>query len=162
MRGQIDTLDDAAVGIDQPRSWVKTDVDITFRGMTPSPSVEAAVERWVARLKHVYDRIECCTVVVDKPCRRHRHGARFHVRIALAIPEHSISVSHDPGRGEAHTDVYVAVSDAFRAARRQLEDVVHDRRDTPRATDEDQRHRQLASALNARSHGKTHGAPEEN
>ena len=35
----------------------------------------------------------------------------------------------DPGRAEDHEDPYIAVRDAFLAARRQLEDYVHKMRD---------------------------------
>jgi ribosome-associated translation inhibitor RaiA len=112
----------------EPETWADTGIAITFRGMTTSPSVEAAIERWVARLELVSDQIAYCTVVVDAPSRRHRHGAHFHVGITLAIPDHVIAVSHDPGRDEGHTDVYVAIADAFRAARRQLEEAVLGRR----------------------------------
>ena len=106
-------------------------VDITFRGMAASPSVEAAIERWVWRLEHVYDRIHHCAVVVEFP-DHHGHRAQFHVRIEIAIPNREISVSHDPGRDDGRTDVYVAVSDAFRAGRRQLVDVACARRESAR------------------------------
>ncbi len=119
--------------------------------MTTSPAVEASIERWLARLEHVHERIEFCAVVVDKPCRRHRHGAPFHVRITLAIPDHTISVSHDPDRDEGHTDVYVAIADAFRAARRQLEDIVHGRRDIARGGDPYRTDQQPAFAMHGRS-----------
>ena len=35
-----------------------------------------------------------------------------------------INVSHDPGVGERHDDMKVAIHDAFRAAHRQLEDML--------------------------------------
>lgn len=97
-------------------------VDITFRGMTSSPSIEAAVQRWADRLVQTYDRIQRCSVVVEVPHRSHRHGQTFHVRIEVAVPHRTISVGRDPGRDPGHEDAYVAIADAFRAARRQLQD----------------------------------------
>jgi ribosome-associated translation inhibitor RaiA len=97
-------------------------VDITFRGMTPSPTVEAAIHRWVERLDLVFDRIEHCAVVIEVPHQHHQRGRMFRVRVDLAVPDRTITVSRDPGLDHAHEDVYVAITDAFRAARRQLVD----------------------------------------
>lgn len=109
---------DAAPGI------MPVPVDITFRGMTPSASVEAAVQRWADRIEHSYGRIQRCTVVIEQPHKSQRHGQTFHVRVDLSVPERTISTSRDPGRDPGHEDVYVAIADAFRAARRQLQDHV--------------------------------------
>lgn len=79
-----------------------------------------AVERWADRLGHHYDRIQRCEVVIEQPHRSSRSGGTFHVRIDLQIPNQTITVSRDSGRDPAHEDVYVAIADAFRAARRQL------------------------------------------
>jgi ribosome-associated translation inhibitor RaiA len=91
--------------------------DITFHGLDHSDAVEAAVGRWVERLEHFYDRIAKCTVVLQQPHRRHRHGSEFEITIVLEMPGPDITVSH---RGDS--DIYVAVADAFRATRRQLLD----------------------------------------
>jgi len=90
--------------------------------MTPSPCVEDAVRRWAARLEHTYDRIERCAVVIEVPHRHHRQGNTFHIRVEVTVPDRTIEVSRDPGLDHAHEDIYVAISDAFRAARRQLLD----------------------------------------
>ena len=97
-------------------------VDITFRDMTPSPCVEDAVNRWAARLEHTYDQIERCSVVIEVPHHHHRKGNTFRVRVEVTLPNRKIEVSRDPGINHAHEDVYVAISTAFRAARRQLLD----------------------------------------
>ena len=97
-------------------------VDITFRGMETSLAAESSVQRWVDRLEHMYGRILSCSVVIEVPHRHQRHGRTFHVRLSLAVPNHDIEVSQDPGDEGAHEDLYVAISDAFRAARRQLQD----------------------------------------
>lgn len=103
-------------------------VEITFRGMSPSLAVEAAVERWMGRLEHVDDQIQRCSVWIELPHRHQRRGARFDVRIVLAIPGREITVAQDPGRSESHDDVYLAIADAFLAARRQLQDHAQIRR----------------------------------
>jgi hypothetical protein len=113
---------------------MSTPVAITFRGMAPSPSVEAAIERWVARLESVYDRIERCSVVIVSPPRHYGERVTYRVHLALALPGYEILVPHDPHRAAAHGDVYVAVSDAFRAGRQQLQAIVRVRRDEGRVT----------------------------
>ena len=92
-------------------------LEITFRGMSSSPAVEEAVGRWVERLTHAFDRIMNCHVWIELPHRHQRQGAEFSIRIALAVPGREIAV-HQDGKD----DVYVALADAFLAARRQLQD----------------------------------------
>jgi ribosome-associated translation inhibitor RaiA len=87
--------------------------------MSSSPAVEAAVTHWVERLEHVYDRIQRCHVWVDLPHRHHRHGARFQVRVVVSVPGREIAVG---GRNEGNDDVYLALANAFLAARRQLQE----------------------------------------
>jgi hypothetical protein len=108
--------------VDAAPAIMPVPVDITFRGMSPSPSVEQAVRRWAGRIENTYGRILRCTVVVEQPHKSQRHGQTFHVRVDLAVPERTISTGRDHGRDPGHEDVYVAIADAFRAARRQLQD----------------------------------------
>ena len=96
--------------------------------MTPSPAVAQMVASWCERLEQTCDRIERCEVVIELPHRRHRQGKTFHVRVELGLPDRMIAVSRDPGHDHAHEDVYVALADAFRAARRQLQDYARIRR----------------------------------
>lgn len=96
---------------------MKVPTEITFHGIEHSDSVEAAVSRWAARLEHTYDRIISCNVTISQPHKRHRHGSEFSVSVVLEVPGGEIAVTH-----VRHEDIYVAVADAFRAARRQLID----------------------------------------
>jgi cold shock CspA family protein/ribosome-associated translation inhibitor RaiA len=99
-------------------------VDITFREIDKSEALEARVRDWVSKLERVYDRIVRCEVMVETPHRHHRNGRQFHVRVRLTVPGGEIVTSHDPGPDEAHEDAYVALRDAFLAAKRQLEEYV--------------------------------------
>lgn len=99
-------------------------VDITFRELDKSEALEARVRDWVSKLERVYDRIVRCEVMIETPHRHHRTGRQFHVRIRMTVPGGEIVTSHDPGPDEAHEDAYVALRDAFLAAKRQLEDHV--------------------------------------
>jgi hypothetical protein len=103
-------------------------LEVTFRDMSTSDAVIAAAQRWANRLGKLDPRIQRCSVVVDRPHQRHRQGQQFHIRIELARPDQTITVTRDPGLDGAHEDIYVALADAFRAARRQLQDHTQIRR----------------------------------
>jgi ribosome-associated translation inhibitor RaiA len=95
---------------------------VQYRGLDPSASVDTYVEKRVARLERIFDRVHSCAVTIEIPHRHQQHGRRFHVAIVVEVPGRTLSVNHDPGVDAAHGDVYVAVRDAFRAVRRQLEE----------------------------------------
>jgi ribosomal subunit interface protein len=94
---------------------MKIPTEITFHGIDHSDAVEAAVERWITRLEQLHDRITKCTVTIGQPHKRHRHGSEFNVGVVLDVPGFEIATTH-----ASHEDIYVAVADAFRTARRQL------------------------------------------
>jgi hypothetical protein len=101
---------------------MQTSLEITFRGMPPSSSVEGAIGRWATRLEHACNRIQRCSVVIERPHHHRLHGNSFHVRIELTVPGRTIAVSREPERDAAHENVYLAIADAFRAARRMVQD----------------------------------------
>jgi ribosome-associated translation inhibitor RaiA len=83
--------------------------------MPVSPSLQAAAERWMTRLEQVSDRIVGCHVSIEKPHHHRLHGSPFQVNIVLVVPSAHIAVTN-----QLNQDAYVALADAFRAARRQL------------------------------------------
>lgn len=106
---------------------MQTPVQITFRNLDASPTVEAKIRERVAELERFYDRITSCRVVVEAPNRHHREGRLYHIRVDLKVPGREIVVKRDPSEHHAHEDIYVAVRDCFDAVRRQVED--HARRE---------------------------------
>jgi cold shock CspA family protein/ribosome-associated translation inhibitor RaiA len=90
--------------------------------MDPSPAVEARVRDLAARLDHFYDAITRCRVVISTPPAHSHKGGRFSVRIDVTLPRGELFAHSDHANTEAHTDVYVALRDAFDDLRRQLED----------------------------------------
>jgi ribosomal subunit interface protein len=99
-------------------------LQVTFRNMDRSDTVEAKVRERAAKLETYYDHITSCRVVVEAPQRRHHKGKLFHVRVEMRVPGRELIASRHPAKKHAHEDVYVALRDAFDAARRQLEDYV--------------------------------------
>ena len=100
-------------------------VDIRFEGLDPSDFVTKRIQEEVAKLEQFFDKIISCHVVVQLPHKHHQHGNLYGVKIYLALPGgKTITVDRLHSDNQAHEDVYVAIRDAFRAARRQLQDVV--------------------------------------
>jgi cold shock CspA family protein/ribosome-associated translation inhibitor RaiA len=99
-------------------------LQIAFRNMEGTESIDAQIRRRAEDLDHFYDRIMGCRVVVESAHRHHHQGRIYHVRIDLTVPGGEIVVNRDPAEHHAHEDLHVAIRDAFDAARRQLEDHV--------------------------------------
>lgn len=97
-------------------------LQITFRDMNPSEAMEARIREKVAKLDQYYGRVMACRVLVEAP-HRHRHKGRlYHVRIDVTVPNGELVASRSPDLHHSHSDVYVAIRDAFSAVYRQLED----------------------------------------
>ncbi len=103
-------------------------LQITFRGVSPSESIKAAIRERALKLDRFYDRIMRCRVVVDSPHRHQRKGKIYHVRIDLTVPGGELVVKQAPADHAPHEDIYLAIHDAFDEARRQLDDHVRRRR----------------------------------
>jgi ribosomal subunit interface protein len=101
---------------------MKLPLQITFRDMDPSPSIDAAIRERAARLDRFYGRIMGCQVTVEARHHRQHKGKLYNVRVHLTVPGAEISGTHSRPKDHAHEDVYVAIRDAFDAIARQLEE----------------------------------------
>jgi ribosome-associated translation inhibitor RaiA len=105
---------------------MQTPLQVTFHQLPPSPALETDIRLRVAELEGFFNRIVSCRVSVEAPHRHHHQGQLYSVSIDIGLPGNHIVVSRSPDADETHADPYVAVRDAFDAAKRQLED--HSRR----------------------------------
>lgn len=110
-------------------------VEISFRGMPAWDKAEAEVRERAAELERFYDRITSCRVVIEVPHHHSQKGQIYHVRVDLTVPGREIVVKRDPRDKKPHEDLYLAIRDAFRAARRQIQDYVRERRGQTKAHD---------------------------
>lgn len=101
---------------------MQTPLRITFRHMPSSPAVEARIREHIDRLERFHDGITGCHVVIEAPPAHRNKGAPFDVKIDMTVPGREIAVRSERAENEAHTDVYVALRDAFDAARRLLQE----------------------------------------
>jgi ribosomal subunit interface protein len=99
--------------------------------MDPSAAVEARIREHMDRLERFHNRITGCHVIVEAPAGHRRHGAPYDITIDLTVPGREVAIRTGHAEREDHTDVYVAIRDAFDAVKRLLhseEALPHDAR----------------------------------
>jgi ribosomal subunit interface protein len=101
----------------QQDSIMQIPLQVTFRHLAPSEALDARIREKAAKLEQFFPHITSCRVVVEEQRLHQQQGKLFNVRIDLHIPGHELVVNM-----EHDEDAFVAVRDAFRDARRQLED----------------------------------------
>lgn len=97
-------------------------LQITFRHMEHSDAFEAKIREKAEKLDQFSKHIMSCRVTVDQEHKHHQQGKLFVIKIDITLPGGEIVVDKHSGKHHAHEDPYVALRDAFDAARRKLED----------------------------------------
>lgn len=106
-------------------------LQVTFRQMDASPALERRVRELAMRLEKFSEQIMRCHVIVEAP-HHQQQGGLFQVRMDITVPDSEIAVGRSHSLHHSHEDVYVALRDVFRAARRKLENYERARRATHR------------------------------
>jgi len=87
--------------------------------------MKAEVAERVAELEERWGRITACRVMILAPSDHHRTGGLYEIHIHLSLPDgREVNVTRTPTADERHADVTFALNDAFKHARRQLQDRV--------------------------------------
>ncbi len=107
---------------------MQTALQISFRHMDPSPAVESKIREKAGNLEKYCNHITACHVVIEAPHEHHHKGKLYRIGIDLTLPRGEVIVSRDHHDNHAHEDIYVSIRDAFKAAKRQLEDFVRRQR----------------------------------
>ena len=97
-------------------------LQITFRDIPPSESVEAVIREKAEKLDQYFEKIMTCRVTVESPHSHQHQGRLYHVRVDITVPGTELVASRSHDKNHAHEDVYVAIRDAFDAAKRQLQE----------------------------------------
>lgn len=92
-------------------------IQITVREMEHSPALDENIRSKAAKLEQYFSPITSCRVVAEAPQKHQHHGGQYTVKLDITVPGREIVVNH-----VQNEDVYVALRDAFDAAKRQLED----------------------------------------
>lgn len=96
---------------------MQTPLQITTRDIPHSEALDEHIRQKAAKLETLYPNIMGCRVVVEVPHKHKQQGRQFNVRLDITVPGGELVVNR-----EADDDVYVALRDAFDAAKRQVED----------------------------------------
>ncbi|MEC4683714.1 MAG: HPF/RaiA family ribosome-associated protein [Nitrospirota bacterium] len=91
---------------------------ITIQDMPHSTSIETLIRKKAAHLEKYYSPITRCRVVAGVTQKHQHQGKLYNVRIEILVHGSEIVITRD--RNE---DIYVALRDAFDAARRKLMDL---------------------------------------
>lgn len=106
---------------------MQTPVEIEFQGMEARPQIQAVLAKHVADLEAHFGRVTACRVVLKAPGGHHRTGGLYEVNIRLALPDgREVNVDRTAQADERHSDLDFAINDAFKRARRQLQDQVRE------------------------------------
>jgi cold shock CspA family protein/ribosome-associated translation inhibitor RaiA len=104
---------------------METPVQIDFQGMDATADARSAIANHVAQLEQRFGRVTAGRVVLKAPGGHHRTGGLYEVNIRLALPEgREVNVGRTAQKDERHSDLAFAINDAFKRARRQLQDQV--------------------------------------
>ena len=107
---------------------MKLPLQVNFRNMEGSEAMKTNIEERAEKLNQFCDQIMSCRVMVEAQHRHRQAGNIYHVRIDITVPGKELVVSREPHAHHSHTDAYVAIRDAFNAARRQLASFARQRR----------------------------------
>jgi ribosomal subunit interface protein len=96
---------------------MKHPLQVTVRNMSLSDAARTAIQDKAAKLEAIDDQIIGCRVLVELPHKHQQQGELYNVRIDVTIPGAELVIKR-----EGNEDLYVAIRDAFNAARRRLRD----------------------------------------
>jgi cold shock CspA family protein/ribosome-associated translation inhibitor RaiA len=104
---------------------MQTPVEIDFQGLEANEQLRTCVRQHISTLEERFGRITACRVVIKGPSERHHKGGAFDVTIRLSLPQGrqvDIGRSEKPEPDNRLLDPVVALNDAFKRARRRLQD----------------------------------------
>jgi ribosome-associated translation inhibitor RaiA len=97
-------------------------LQVTFHNLPGSESVERDIRQQVTQLEAAFPRMVSCRVLIDVPHRHQHQGRRYRARVEVGVPGLHAVAGHAADKRAESEDVYLAIRDAFRAVRRQLEE----------------------------------------
>jgi len=103
---------------------MQTPLEIDFQGMDADAGVRDIIAKHVEELEQRSGRITAARVVLKAPGGHHRI-ANYEINIRLVLPDgREVLAGRTPGKDDRQSDLPFAINDAFKHARRQLQDTV--------------------------------------
>jgi len=104
---------------------METPVEVDFQGIEANPTIRSAIVDHVAALEGRFGRITAGRVVVRGPTRHHQGGGAYEIHVRLSLPDgREVNIARTPSNDERYADPAYAINDAFKRARRRLQDHV--------------------------------------
>lgn len=102
---------------------MQTPAEIEFGGIEPPANLRTAVDQHIAELESRFGRLTAVRIAVRGPGAHHQTGGRYLVSIRLALPDgREVNVGRTPKADERYGDLTFAIDNAFKRARRRLQD----------------------------------------
>ena len=101
---------------------MQSPLQLTFRSMPHSASLEGQIRARADRLDEMFDGVISCHVVVALEGHHHGHADRHHLSVNVGLPGHEIVVSHHLSTEHRPESVETPTDRAFDEVDRQLED----------------------------------------
>jgi ribosome-associated translation inhibitor RaiA len=98
-------------------------LQINYENLAESEAVSARIRQKADKLEQFFPVLISCNVTVGMPHRHSNQGEHYFVQVDVTAPGTEIISNR-----QNHEDVYVALRDAFDAAKRILDDHAHIRR----------------------------------
>ena len=96
-------------------------IQVTFRNMYASSAVENSIREKAAKLEHLFTHITYFRVTVEQDHKHHHKGNLFRITIDIKVPNDELVVNRSPAKDHSHSDIMVAIRDAFDATKKQLD-----------------------------------------
>ncbi len=104
---------------------MQTPLQLDVQGSVSLPGLRSLVEERISSLETRFGRITACRVAIRGPSGHHRTGGLLSVSIYIALPEGlEVTINRTSQDDERFADPAFAIADAFKRARRQLQDNV--------------------------------------
>lgn len=104
---------------------MQTPVQIDFRSMDATPEIGEMLSHHLDALERRFGRITSGRLVLTGPGKRHQTGGLYDIHVQLALPDgKTVAVGRTIDRDERYSNLHFAINDAFKRARRQLQDQV--------------------------------------
>lgn len=127
--------------------------EISFRDIDPSDMHRDKIREEIDKLERYFDRITACRVVVDQPHKQAEHGNQYRVGIRLTVPTKQLVVNRNPTERDDSQNLDTAITDAFQAMRRQLEQYVQQMRSDRQKGEAPVRHGKIVRLMPDESYG---------
>ena len=102
---------------------MQTPVELDFQGLDAKPELRSAIVKQLAQLEERFGRITAGRIVLKAPGGHHRTGGLYEINIRLSLPNgREVNIARTPQADERRADLNYALNDAFKRARRQLQD----------------------------------------